>query len=535
MDLRPSMHLASSLRAVSRAGGAAVIWIGCLVLMGWMLAIEPLKSLFPGMVTMKANTALSLALSGILLRSLPAEPAARRTSVPAYICAGIILAIGLLTIGEYLLDRNLGIDELLFRDRSAVIKTSSPGRMAPNTAVAFILVGIALSILHWNPDRGFPVAQVLCYLTTAIALLAIIGYMYGVESLYGIGRYTRMALHTAIGFFMIGASILLFYPTRGVLSIITSNYAGGILGRRLTPAAILIPPILGLLLLLGRRAQLYETETEFTLFALLSVFVFAVLTLTTSRSLNLLDSAGQSTERSLRDRLQERVDTELEARREAQRLEQAEREGRQLLEQAVADYLGFMQRVAQGDLTQRLATQLPGALGQLGQSLNEMVESLDNSFRAKHLAQEETKKLQEEIIRVQKATLAELSTPLIPISERVVAMPLIGAMNAERAQRVLEVLLAGIAESRARVAILDITGVPSVDTHVADGLIRAAKGVRLLGAQAVLTGIRPEVAHTLVSLGIDFTGIVTERSLQSGIEYAMAERLDARSGGRGGE
>jgi anti-anti-sigma regulatory factor len=527
MDIRPSTHLASSLQAASRTGGAIVIGTGGLVLLGWMLAIEPLKNLLPGMVTMKPNTAIALALSGASLRSLPAERASRTASVAAYLCALLVLAIGVLTIGEYLLDRNFGIDELLFRDTSAIVKTSSAGRMAPNTALTFILIGAALSILHWDPDRGFQVAQVLSLLATAISLLAIIGYMYGVESLYGIGPYTRMALHTAVGSLVVGGSILLCYPTRGVLAIVTSDYAGGILARRLTPAAVLIPPTLGQLLLTGRRADLYGTDIEFTLFALLSVFVFVVLTLAMSRSLNLLDSEGQSTERSLRDRLQERVATELEARKEAERLEQAERDGRQLLEQAVADYLDFMQRAARGNLAQRLAIQHPGALGQLGQSLNEMVASLDTSFRAEHLAQAEARKLQEEIIRVQAATLAELSTPLIPISERVMAMPLIGAMDAGRAQRVLEVLLAGIAESRASVAILDITGVPTMDTQVADGLIRAAKGVKLLGAQAVLTGIRPEVAQTLVSLGIDLTGIVTERSLQSGIEYAMAASLNA--------
>jgi anti-anti-sigma regulatory factor len=291
---------------------------------------------------------------------------------------------------------------------------------------------------------------------------------------------------------------------------------------------LLIPPILGRLLLAGGKAGFYETETEFTLFALLTLFIFAGLTLFTSRSLNQLDSEGQATERSLRERLQARVVTEQEARAEAQRLEQIEKESRQALEKAVADYLAFTQQVAQGELSRRLGLEHPGALGQLGKSLNEMVESLEESFRAEQLAQAEARKLQEEIIRVQAATLAELSTPLIPISDQVVAMPLIGAMDAERAQRVLEALVHGIAASRARIAILDITGVPTVDTLVADGLLRAARGVQLLGAQVVLTGIRPEVAQTLVTLGVNLTGIVTQRSLQSGIEYAMGVSAQAR-------
>lgn len=128
--------------------------------------------------------------------------------------------------------------------------------------------------------------------------------------------------------------------------------------------------------------------------------------------------------------------------------------------------------------------------------------------------------VQEELLRAQNATLAELSTPLIPISDEVMVMPLIGALDSRRAQQVITTLLEGIAESRAHVAILDITGVPVVDTQVANALIRAAHAVKLLGAQVILTGIRPEVAQTLVGLGADLSMITTQSSLQSGIAYA---------------
>ena len=128
----------------------------------------------------------------------------------------------------------------------------------------------------------------------------------------------------------------------------------------------------------------------------------------------------------------------------------------------------------------------------------------------------------EETIQAQNAVLAELSTPLIPISDQIVAMPLIGSVDSRRAQQVIETLLQGIAASGAQVAILDITGVPVVDTQVADALIRAAQAVKLLGAQVVLTGIRPEVAQTLVGLGTDLRGIITRSSLQSGIAYASS-------------
>jgi PAS domain S-box-containing protein len=136
-------------------------------------------------------------------------------------------------------------------------------------------------------------------------------------------------------------------------------------------------------------------------------------------------------------------------------------------------------------------------------------------------AEQERVQLQEEIIRAQTAALAKLSTPLIPVSDRVMVMPLIGTVDARRAQDVLDTLLHGIADSKAEVAILDITGVPLVDAQVANGLVRAAHAVQLLGAQVVLTGIRPEVAQTLVGLGVDLSGIITRSTVQSGIAYAL--------------
>ncbi|MFP4438359.1 MAG: PAS domain S-box protein [Chloroflexaceae bacterium] len=136
-------------------------------------------------------------------------------------------------------------------------------------------------------------------------------------------------------------------------------------------------------------------------------------------------------------------------------------------------------------------------------------------------AEEERAAMQEQIIRAQQAALRELSTPLIPLAEGLVVMPLIGSMDSNRAQQVMETLLEGVAAQRATTAILDITGLQVVDTQVADALVRAARAVRLLGAQVIITGIRPEVAQTLVGMGADLSSIVTHGSLQSGIAFAM--------------
>jgi anti-anti-sigma regulatory factor len=135
-------------------------------------------------------------------------------------------------------------------------------------------------------------------------------------------------------------------------------------------------------------------------------------------------------------------------------------------------------------------------------------------------ADRESALLREEVIRMQAALLEELSTPLIPLSDRVVIMPLVGTIDSKRAGQVLEVLSQGVVARGARIAIIDITGVPTVDTHVASVLIRAAQAVRLLGAEVVLTGIRPKVAKSLVELRVELGGLVTRSNLQAGISYA---------------
>lgn len=136
-------------------------------------------------------------------------------------------------------------------------------------------------------------------------------------------------------------------------------------------------------------------------------------------------------------------------------------------------------------------------------------------------AEEERRALAEQVIAAQNEALRALSTPLVPIARHVVAVPLIGSVNAERADRLLEVLLDGVAQRGASVVLLDVTGVPHVDPEAADAITRAARAVGLLGAELVLTGVGREVARTLIEIGADLQGIVTLGSLEQGIAYAM--------------
>lgn len=134
--------------------------------------------------------------------------------------------------------------------------------------------------------------------------------------------------------------------------------------------------------------------------------------------------------------------------------------------------------------------------------------------------------IQQRIIEAQREALRELGAPIIPLAEQTLAVPLIGLLSQERAEQVTEVVLNAVREHSAKVVLLDVTGVPSVDTSAADALVKAASAVRLLGAQMVLTGVRPQVAQTLVGLGVDLQTFVIKADLQSGIEFATRSRRD---------
>ena len=119
-------------------------------------------------------------------------------------------------------------------------------------------------------------------------------------------------------------------------------------------------------------------------------------------------------------------------------------------------------------------------------------------------------------------TLREISTPLIPVSDGVVVMPLVGLLDEARTAQFMERLLGGVVAAQARIAILDVTGVPELDASAVQALLSAVSAARLLGAEVVLTGIKPAAARALVELGADFGRVVTRGTLKDGIGYALS-------------
>jgi rsbT co-antagonist protein RsbR len=133
-------------------------------------------------------------------------------------------------------------------------------------------------------------------------------------------------------------------------------------------------------------------------------------------------------------------------------------------------------------------------------------------------------KSREEIISRQQEEMLELSTPVVKLWEGILALPMIGTLDSARTQIVMESLLQRIVETGAEVAIIDITGVPTVDTLVAQHLIKTVTAARLMGADCIISGIRPQIAQTIVHLGVDLGDVVTKASLADAFAVALQRR-----------
>jgi rsbT co-antagonist protein RsbR len=132
-----------------------------------------------------------------------------------------------------------------------------------------------------------------------------------------------------------------------------------------------------------------------------------------------------------------------------------------------------------------------------------------------------------EALSRQAQEILDISTPVVQVWEGIILAPIIGSLDSQRTQQLTEKILDSIVETRSSVALLDITGVPAVDTQTARHLVESISAVRLLGADVILTGIRPAIAQTLVHLGIDLAGITTRSSLSAGLRTAL-EQLNLR-------
>ncbi|CAN5820453.1 hypothetical protein BH23GEM9_BH23GEM9_15850 [soil metagenome] len=286
VTVRPDPRRVAKLRLVPPITAAVVAALGFVVLAGWLMGSDLLTSLgHPNRIAMNPLTAVCFIAVSISLwlrhgRSAAAGmgTASRQTvrATASALALFVILAAGL-TLVDNAVASLPALDRVLFADRLG------ENRMAPNTAVTFLLCGVSLLMLDHRVRGTFYISQACVLAATLMTIASLTGYIYGIDTFYSVLSFIPMALNTTLGFVLVCAGILTVRPQRDPIRTLASSTTGGILQRRLLPPALLVPLLLGWLRLLGERAGLFGTETGVALFALATMLIFVLLVWWTGR------------------------------------------------------------------------------------------------------------------------------------------------------------------------------------------------------------------------------------------------------------
>lgn len=269
-DPAPSTHRRSRaarrrqarLRRVAVGVGAVLVLVGATVLLGWALDVEVLKSFGPGLVTMKVHTAFSL----IEVGSLIVLASVREQFRAGAWLAALVAVVPALTLYEYLSGDALGIDNLFGADGAA--PEDYPGRMAPMTAVG--LIALSAGLVGTFLKREIT-AQVAALAAVLVSTTAVIGYAFGVQSLYQVQGFTSIAVNTSVCLGLAGAAVLALNTSAGILSVIVGTTAGGVVGRALLPPIAVYTLVLSGLVLLGVVQGNYDYRFGFALVAVANI------------------------------------------------------------------------------------------------------------------------------------------------------------------------------------------------------------------------------------------------------------------------
>jgi signal transduction histidine kinase len=270
-----------------RISAAVVIILGAAVLAGWALGTPVLRGI-GDTSPMMPSTALCFVLSGLalLLQTRNAQRWAIRTS--SVLCV-IVLLVAAVTALEHVLDRNLGLDLLLFHDQVLAASRGLPGRMAINTAAAFVFVAIGILLLPRDRRVNGISSQVAAFGAVVIAFIALIGYAFGVRDFYSMQPFLGMALLSAAAFLILGLGLMFSQLTRGLPGLVADTGAAGVVARRLLPGTILLPLLFGMIRLAGEEAGFFSSELATSLFAVADIVTFLLLVAWSARVLRLTD------------------------------------------------------------------------------------------------------------------------------------------------------------------------------------------------------------------------------------------------------
>lgn len=297
-DQNTDTLLAGQCLGMARYCALAVVALGVAVLIGWALDIAALKSVLPGWATMRVHAAVGFVLGGASLFAasrMPQEPGGRRIQ---RLLAALVILLGMLTLVEYLVSAEFAMDHLLLMSARESMNGTASGRMALATTFGFIVSGSALLLI--DSRRGGNLCQIAGLAGMLFGVLVILGYSHGVAALYNAGATTSVALHVAVGFVLLNLGVLLARPQRGLMAVVTSKTAGGVMARRMLPFAIIAPFVIGWLRIQGEQHGYYNTRLGLALVALTYMLLLIAFIWRTAEVLRHSDQHRFEAKRTLR-------------------------------------------------------------------------------------------------------------------------------------------------------------------------------------------------------------------------------------------
>jgi signal transduction histidine kinase/CheY-like chemotaxis protein len=280
----------------SAVGGAYALIGGAVTLVGWFLGARGLVAWAGQGINMKANTAVCAMVGGLAILALALD--APRWLVRAL--AAVVGLIGALTVFEHLSGINLGIDTVLFDEPAGARATTAPGRMGPPASLSFSVLATGLW-LATGGARARRAASALALVPIVIALLGIVGYLYGVSELYAVARLSGVALQTATMIAALGLSLVLAVPEHGFAGAIRRDDPGGLMFRRLLAPLLLLPLLIGWTRLRGERLGLYDTAFGTAFRTLFEMVLFALVLWWTAQGVSRQARAARRAEQALRE------------------------------------------------------------------------------------------------------------------------------------------------------------------------------------------------------------------------------------------
>jgi PAS domain S-box-containing protein len=239
-----------------------------LTAVGWVFGIEWLTRGHPALPVMHPNTAAGLAAGAVAVLVTAEQPSMSRRTATALLLSSAVLLLGLLTLREYAFGWDAGIDRI-FTHRPLTASEPFPNRPSPQTSLNFVLLGATL--LSFNLGWPIRLGQTVATLAGANAIAALTGYIFSARTFYGFPPYasTGMSVPTAVSFILLAAAVLCRRPADGMMTLVTSETHSGSMARRILRAAIIAPPLVGMMTRLGAAAGWYSLSTEGSLFVLI--------------------------------------------------------------------------------------------------------------------------------------------------------------------------------------------------------------------------------------------------------------------------